>query len=136
MTISRNLSSIPNTITANTIISTTGNTVPIATVVSGTAKAWVNFNGTGTVAIRSSFNVSSITDNGTGDYTVNFTNAMPDTNYVTLSMCSTDSDNPTIVNLQGTTGSATTSSIRIQNAKQTNGASADRTVMCVSIFSS
>jgi len=44
-------------------------------------RAWVNFNGTGTVAIRSSFNVSSITDNGVGDYTINFTNAMPDTNY-------------------------------------------------------
>jgi hypothetical protein len=39
-------------------------------------RAWVNFNGTGTVAIRASFNVSSITDNGTGDYTVNFTNAL------------------------------------------------------------
>lgn len=44
-------------------------------------RAWVNFNGTGTVAIRASFNVTSITDNGTGDYTVNFTNAMPDANY-------------------------------------------------------
>lgn len=45
-------------------------------------RAWVNFNGTGTVAIRASGNVSSITDNGTGDYTVNFTTAMPDANYV------------------------------------------------------
>jgi len=44
-------------------------------------RAWVNFDGTGTVAIRASGNVSSITDNGTGDYTVNFTTAMPDTNY-------------------------------------------------------
>ena len=44
-------------------------------------RAWVNFNGTGTVAIRDSGNVSSITDNGTGDYTVNFTNNMPDANY-------------------------------------------------------
>ena len=44
-------------------------------------RAWVNFNGTGTVAIRASGNVSSITDNGTGDYTVNFTNAMPDSSY-------------------------------------------------------
>jgi hypothetical protein len=57
----------------------------IATV-SGTAplymcRAWVNFNGTGTVAIRASGNVSSITDNGTGDYTVNFATAMPDINY-------------------------------------------------------
>jgi len=44
-------------------------------------RAWVNFNGTGTVAIRESGNVSSITDNGTGDYTVNFTTAMQDTSY-------------------------------------------------------
>ncbi len=44
-------------------------------------KAWVNFNGTGTVAIRDDFNVSSITDNGTGDYTANFTNALTDANY-------------------------------------------------------
>ena len=44
-------------------------------------RAWVNFNGTGTVAIRGSANVTSITDNGVGDYTVNLTTAMPDTNY-------------------------------------------------------
>ena len=44
-------------------------------------RAWVNFNGTGTVAIRASGNVSSITDNGTGDYNVNFATAMPNTNY-------------------------------------------------------
>jgi hypothetical protein len=44
-------------------------------------RAWVNFNGTGTVAIRASGNVSSITDNGVGDYTVNFTTSMTDANY-------------------------------------------------------
>jgi hypothetical protein len=44
-------------------------------------RAWVNFNGTGTVAIRASGNVSSITDNGTGSYTINFATAMPDANY-------------------------------------------------------
>ena len=44
-------------------------------------RAWVNFNGTGTVAIRANGNVSSITDNGTGDYTVNFSTSMPDANY-------------------------------------------------------
>jgi len=49
-------------------------------------RAWVNFNGTGTVAIRASGNVSSITDNGVGEYTVNFTNAMPDANYVVVGM--------------------------------------------------
>lgn len=47
-------------------------------------RAWVNFNGTGTVAIRASGNVSSITDHGTGDYTVNFTTAMPDANYAAV----------------------------------------------------
>tara|TARA_B110000259_G_scaffold30998_1_gene33832 strand:+ start:415 stop:813 length:399 start_codon:yes stop_codon:yes gene_type:complete len=47
----------------------------------GKVKAWVNFNGTGTVAIRASYGVSSISDNGTGDYTVNFTTAMVDANY-------------------------------------------------------
>lgn len=57
--------------------------------VTGTAptyavRAWVNFNGTGTVAIRDSGNVSSITDNGTGNYTVNFTTAMPDANYAVV----------------------------------------------------
>lgn len=47
-------------------------------------RAWVNFNGTGTVAIRGSGNVSSITDNGTGDYTVNFTTPMPDANFAAI----------------------------------------------------
>ena len=52
-------------------------------------KVWVNFNGTGTIAIRDDFNVSDLTDNGTGDYTVNFTNSMSDTNYaVALSAAS------------------------------------------------
>ena len=55
--------------------------VPVDTVVNGTAKAWVNFNGTGTVVIRKAFNVSSITDNGTGNYTVNMSSAMPDALY-------------------------------------------------------
>lgn len=54
---------------------------PSGSAPSYTCRAWVNFNGTGTVAIRASGNVSSITDNGTGDYTVNFTTAMPDANY-------------------------------------------------------
>jgi len=48
------------------------------------AKAWVNFNGSGTVAIRDDFNVTSITDNGTGSYTVNMTNAQADTNYAVV----------------------------------------------------
>ena len=73
------------TLTSPTLTTPNINSAQFATV-SGTApiypcRAWVNFNGTGTVAIRASGNVSSITDNGTGDYTVNFTTAMPDVDY-------------------------------------------------------
>ena len=71
--------------TSPTLTTPNINSAQIATV-SGSAplymcRAWVNFNGTGTVAIRDSGNVSSITDNGTGDYTVNFSTAMSDANY-------------------------------------------------------
>jgi hypothetical protein len=55
-------------------------------------RAWVNFNGTGTVAIRSSGNVSSITDNGTGNYTINFTTAMPDGNYSVTGIARNDNN--------------------------------------------
>ena len=52
----------------------------------GTARAWVNFNGTGTVAIRDSHNVSSLTDHGTGDYTVTFSITMANINYLSVGM--------------------------------------------------
>lgn len=63
-----------------------GNSLTTAQIYNGTAKAWVNFNGTGTVAIRAQFNVSSITDNGTGQYTVNFSSSMSDANYAAVGM--------------------------------------------------
>jgi hypothetical protein len=79
------------TISSPTLTTPNINSAQIPTV-SGTAplymaRAWVNFNGTGTVAIRASGNVTSITDNGTGDYTVNFTTAMSDANYSGLATC-------------------------------------------------
>jgi hypothetical protein len=58
---------------------------------SGIAKAWVNFNGS-TAAIRGSFNVSSVTRTATGTYTINFTTAMPDTNYSVALMCPAQSN--------------------------------------------
>ena len=58
-----------------------GNSSTTEEIFEGRAKAWVNFNGMNTVAIRDSYNVSSITDNGTGDYTINFTNAMSNNDY-------------------------------------------------------
>jgi hypothetical protein len=71
---------------ADVVQGSTANTPPVfkdgnGTTIGTLCRAWVNFNGTGTVAIRASFNVSSITDNGTGDYTLNFINALPDANY-------------------------------------------------------
>jgi hypothetical protein len=73
------------TLTGVTSISSTTADTPVilqdSSSNSNTCRAWVNFNGTGTVAIRADFNVSSITDNGTGNYTMNFNVAMPDTDY-------------------------------------------------------
>ena len=91
-------------------------------------RAWVNFNGTGTVAIRASGNVSSITDNGTGDYTVNFTTAMPDADYA----CTFGAQNPLDTNLLYNTfvgihpGFApTVSSVRVRTTDTVNQASAN-----------
>ena len=66
-------------IRATTISDTTG-TGPATLTGQYAAKAWVNFDGTGTVAIRQSGNVSSITDNGTGNYAVNLSSALTDAN--------------------------------------------------------
>lgn len=76
------------TLTSPTLTTPNIDSAQIATV-SGTAplymcRAWVNFNGTGTVAIRASGNVTSITDGGVGIYRVNFTSAMPDANFTTV----------------------------------------------------
>ena len=73
-------------------------------------RAWVNFDGTGTPAIRASGNVSSITDNGTGDYTVNFTTAMPDANYAWFTSGGRTANTGNPANL--TSAAPTTSALR------------------------
>lgn len=93
-------------------------------------RAWVNFNGTSTVAIRASGNVTSITDNGTGDYTVNFTTAMPDANY---SAVSTNSGAPASGEYSSGITAMSTSSVRMIAFKSQVG-NADPTFFCVSIF--
>jgi hypothetical protein len=108
--------------------------VKTATNATGTApiyacRAWVNFNGSGTVAIRASGNVSSITDNGVGDYTVNFTTAMPDINYA-LTTSSVRVANPFIV---GWNGSATTS-VNLRVANTISNALTDIVDVMVAIF--
>ena len=87
------------------------------------ALAWVNFNGITSVTIRSSYNVSSITRNGTGDYTVNYTNALADANYMTA-FGSQQDDTSQPVNLglrltsdSGTGASVTTTAIRLLSSQ-------------------
>ena len=95
-------------------------------------RAWVNFNGTGTVAIRASGNVSSITDNGTGDYTVNFTTAMVDANYAfTISGYQNTTGGGSIVFATGQT--YTTSAVRVKTVNL-GTADVDMQNVSVSIF--
>jgi len=91
-------------------------------------RAWVNFDGTGTVSIRDSGNVSSITDNGTGEYAVNFTTAMPDNNF---SVVITGKVNRTCgLEIAG----LTTTSVSFAQSIVTNADASDGDNMCVSIF--
>lgn len=95
-------------------------------------KAWVNFNGTGTVAIRGSGNVSSITDNGTGDYTINFTTAMSDANYSVQALAGYRNYISAIVRQYDTPAQSTTA-IRLTCSEGT-GALADTFQFNVAVF--
>jgi hypothetical protein len=99
-----------------------------------TAKAWVNFNGTGTVAIRASGNVSSITDNGTGDYTVNFTVAMADANFDANVTGDVGGLGDFAVGCTRDSSTARTASLVRVGMGTTNGLSADSTVISVTVF--
>ena len=97
-------------------------------------RAWVNFNGTGTVAIRASGNVSSITDNSIANYTVNFTTAMPDVNYA---VCFGSNTTPagTSVKILSATDSSTAPTLMTTSAVQIGSSTgSDVNVCCVSIF--
>lgn len=107
----------------------------VLNVINGSAKAWVNFNGTGTVAIRQGYNVSSITDNGVGNYTVNFTNAMVDKNFATT-VCVSDDDAVAPIWREGgtyTTGRSTLST-KLVVTNNGNSAAFDSTTVSVAIF--
>jgi hypothetical protein len=99
-------------------------------------RAWVNFNGTGTVAIRASGNVSSITDHGTGEYTINFTTSMTDANYAySLSTRNQPGTCRGIV-VGSSTTTPQTGSFRIENYDLYLGnlTLTDVNFICVSIF--
>ena len=102
---------------------------PTGSAPSYTCRAWVNFNGTGTVAVRASGNVTDITDGGTGTYTVNITTAMPDADYAVASSCSGAAN--TNVNAVET-GTQTTSSVVVFTNNQSGAL--DLATVCVSIF--
>jgi|694.fasta_scaffold110030_3 hypothetical protein len=96
-------------------------------------RAWVNFNGTGTVAIRESGNVTSITDNGTGDYTVNFTTAMPDGDYgFTFGGARDTSGNECYYSAYD--NGVLTTSLRVRGWSNSTVTARDMTYFCVSIF--
>jgi hypothetical protein len=94
-------------------------------------RAWVNFNGTGTVSINASGNVSSITDNGTGDYTVNFTTAMPDANYSINATAGFSGGANSSMNFWS---NQTTSQTRVWNRNQFGNSADDATKVSVAIF--
>jgi hypothetical protein len=93
-------------------------------------RAWVNFNGTGTVAIRASGNVTSITDTGVGTYTVNLTNAMPDANYSVSSIADDDSGN----NAQVITYSSATTSTLLLGVWKSGFGRSDPATCCAAVF--
>jgi len=106
-----------------------------------TLQAWVNFDGSGTVAIRDSGNVSSITDNGLGDYTVNFSTSMSDANYSAL--ITANDDTTTAGNTSGyaygsltarTTNSYSTSSMRFNLGYPANTENYDQKFINVAVF--
>jgi hypothetical protein len=101
-------------------------------------KAWVNFNGTTSPGtIRASFNVSSITKNGTGDYTVNFTNAMPDANYaanVSTQTPGAGAANFIFSSAFNSAANPSASAFRISVWRTDNGVGIDPSYVCASIF--
>jgi hypothetical protein len=99
-----------STLKTNTLSNVAGTaSTAIENAINGSAKAWVNFNGTGTVAINGSFNVSSITDNGVGQYTVNFTTALSNANYASAAHSA-----QTLAGINGTqSGTKTTTSFGV-----------------------
>jgi hypothetical protein len=97
-------------------------------------RAWVNFNGEGTVAIRASGNVSSITDNGTGDYTVNFTTAMPDANYAITGIGQEDNSSVNRVVVGPVNGAQSTTSTRIKTINGGTGSTLNFLHVHVAVF--
>ena len=105
-------------------------TVPATYVTNGSAKAWVNLNGTGTIAIRDSHNISSATDNTTGDYTFNVSNSFADANYNGSGMGCGPTDPYRIVNFRGSVA-PTSSAFRVATYNTSGGGLEDALIVGV-----
>jgi len=100
-------------------------------------RAWVNFDGTGTVAIRAAYNVSSITDNGTGNYTVNFATAMPDDDYCVstgIRKNNTSNDGNMVATLGATNTEYATTGFRLTTRQSASNGVQDVELVCCAIF--
>jgi hypothetical protein len=128
---------MPGTLTITTLSDGT-NSTSATNCISGSAKAWVNFNGVTTTSIRASYNVSSVTYNAAGDYTINFTVAMADANYATIGSVSPNYGVTAyyfylnVVAATLTESVPTASSVRINGGNLTGGGSSK--YICVGIF--
>jgi hypothetical protein len=131
-TFSGAVSGTTGTFSGNVTLGSSVLATPTGSAPSYTCRAWVNFNGTGTVAIRASGNVSSITDNGTGNYTVNFTTAMPDANYAAVFGGGDTAITSGVPLTYITTTTTNGQSFRTYN--YSGGAQFDAPTLCVSIF--
>jgi hypothetical protein len=121
-----------STLKTNTLSNVAGTaSTAIENAINGSAKAWVNFNGTGTVAIRASYNVTSITDNGTGDYTVNFTTALADSNY---SFVSSLANTAGVLIVKGALGGAYSTTALNLIVLNTSASNVDVDILNVAVF--
>tara|TARA_R100000278_G_scaffold123200_2_gene111891 strand:+ start:618 stop:1613 length:996 start_codon:yes stop_codon:yes gene_type:complete len=127
-----------NTRTTNVQDSSGNNGSTAVQIQQGRAKAWVNFNGQGTVAIRDDFNVSSITDIATGDFRVNFDTSMPSVNYCVATQMqedhSTSGGSGARPLIRRTSDAIQTGSVRTTHSNVATGAGVDPLVFTVTIF--
>jgi len=128
------------TLTISTLSDGT-NSTSSTNCIQGSAKAWVNYKGTATVSIRGSYNVSSVTVNNTGDYTINFTNALSNANYSAVGGGTIPAARSFGVsfNVVGSSGAAvppTTTALRVSTFQPSTNLNADVDYLYVAVFSS
>ena len=129
----------------DTVQSSTSGTPPTfkdgnGTQVGTLCRAWVNFNGSGGITVNGSFNVSSVVRNGTGDYTINFTNSMPDANYSVTQSARPNTTGANTVQMRvfgytnGNNQAPASSNFRVGFAVQNVNNAQDCDYVCLAVF--